>query len=149
MVYYFAANLFSVTEQQGAPLSDPNYLVQIHKDFTREELDFLRKVHKDVYIDNIIPEEYYDPEKRRAIFETEEQEDNLCGHLAYSISIAYRYTRAAKRPTPKKGSFDNLYNKAEKGDKTAMAAIADAYRTGIGTHANQRLADYWQKRAEH
>ena len=148
VIYYFAANLFSVTEQQGAPLSDPNYLVQIHNDFTREELDFLRKVHKDVYIDKIIPEEYFDPEKVHSCFESEEQEESLCDMFEKGISVAYRYTRAAKRPTPKKGSFDYLYNKAEKGDKKAMAAIADAYRTGIGTHANQRLADYWQKRSE-
>lgn len=147
-VYYFAANLFAVTEQVGAPLSDPNYLLQIHNDFTREELDFLRKVYKDVYIEKIIPEEIFDQDTRRTIFDSEEEEEVLCDLFAYSISVAYRYIRAKRRPTPKKGSFDDLYNKAEKGDKTAMAAIAEAYRTGTGTHANQRLADYWQKRSE-
>lgn len=148
VVYYFAVDLFAVTKQQGAPLSDPNYLLQIHKNFTRKELDFLRKVHKDIYIDKIIPEYCFNPEEKRKCFKSEEQEESPCGMFAKGISVAYRYTRAARRPSPKKGSFDYLYNKAEKGDKKAMATIADAYRTGIGTHANQRLADYWQKRSE-
>lgn len=148
VVYDFIANLFAVTEQVGAPLSDPNYLLEIHKDFERDELDFLRKVYKDVYIEKIIPEEFYDPEIRLTCFASEESEKNICDIFAYSISVAYRYVRAASRPKPGKGSFDYLYNNAEKGDKKAMAAIAEAYRTGTGTHANQRLADYWQKRSE-
>ena len=149
IVYDLAVNLFAETELLNAPLSDINYLVEIHRNFERDELDFLRKVHKDVYIDKIIPKEYFDPKKRKIYFDSNCQEARLCKILRHGIAVAFGYEDcAAIRPKTPKGSFDYLYNKAEKGNKKAMAAIAEAYRTGTGTHANQRLADYWQKRSE-
>lgn len=46
---------------------------------------------------------------------------------------------------PKKGSFDDIYRQAEKGDKTMMMQVAQAYRDGIGVHKNLRLADTWEQ----
>ena len=42
---------------------------------------------------------------------------------------------------PKKGSFDDIYRQAEKGDKAMMQQVAHAYRDGIGVHKNVRLAE--------
>lgn len=106
--------------------------------------NFLCKVHKDIYVDKIVPENFNSSKCDGMIVEDE----NLWTSLQRGIAIAYRYESPIKRPKPEKGSFDYLYNKAEKGDKKAMAAIAEAYRTGTDTHANQRLADYWLKRSE-
>lgn len=45
---------------------------------------------------------------------------------------------------PKKGSFDDIYRQAEKGDKAMMLQVAQAYRDGIGVHKNLRLAETWE-----
>lgn len=37
---------------------------------------------------------------------------------------------------PKKGSFDDIYRQAEKGDKTMILQVAQAYRDGIAVHKN-------------
>ena len=46
---------------------------------------------------------------------------------------------------PKKGSFDDIYRQAEKGDKAMMLLVAQAYRDGIGVHKNLRLAETWEQ----
>ena len=46
---------------------------------------------------------------------------------------------------PKKGSFDDIYRQAEKGDKAKMLQVAQAYRDGIGVHKNLRLAETWEQ----
>ena len=46
---------------------------------------------------------------------------------------------------PKKGSFDDIYRQAEKGDKAMMLQVAQAYRDGIGVHKNLRLAETWEQ----
>lgn len=45
---------------------------------------------------------------------------------------------------PKKGTFDDIYRQAEKGDKAMMMQVAHAYRNGIGVHKNPRLAETWE-----
>ena len=49
---------------------------------------------------------------------------------------------------PKKGSFDDIYRQAEKGDKEMMLQVARAYRDGIGVRKNIRLAKTWEQIAE-
>lgn len=46
---------------------------------------------------------------------------------------------------PKKGSFDDIYRQAEKGDKTMILQVAQAYRDGIAVHKNLRLAETWEQ----
>lgn len=46
---------------------------------------------------------------------------------------------------PKKGSFDDIYRQAEKGDRDMMMQVAQAYRDGIGVHKNLRLAETWEQ----
>ena len=46
---------------------------------------------------------------------------------------------------PKKGSFDDIYRQAEKGDKAKMLQVAQAYRDGLGVHKNLRLAETWEQ----
>ena len=46
---------------------------------------------------------------------------------------------------PKKGSFDDIYRQAEKGDREMMMQVAQAYRDGIGVHKNLRLAETWEQ----
>ena len=74
--------------------------------------------------------------------------------------MAFGYQELPKRPRPKKGSFDWLYNQAEKGyvaslkdeateqDYANMRAVAEAYRTGNGVRQNLRLADCWEEMAQ-
>lgn len=75
--------------------------------------------------------------------------------------MAFGCAEPPKRSRPQKGSFDWLYNQAEKGyiaslkdkateqDYQYMQALADAYRNGNGVRQNMRLADCWEKMAKH
>lgn len=74
--------------------------------------------------------------------------------------MAFGYQELPKRPRPKKGSFDWLYNQGEKSylaklnykatelDYANMRAVAEAYRTGNGVRQNLRLADCWEEMAQ-
>lgn len=76
------------------------------------------------------------------------------------VAQAFGYTDLPKRPHPKKGSFDWLYNQGEKSylaklnhkatelDYANMRAVAEAYRTGNGVRQNLRLADCWEEMAQ-
>ena len=75
--------------------------------------------------------------------------------------MAFRYEAPPKRPRPQKGSFDWLYNQAEKSylaklshketeqDYKNMRALAEAYRNGDGVRQNIRLAECWEEMAKH
>lgn len=74
--------------------------------------------------------------------------------------MAFGYQELPKRPRPKKGSFDWLYNQGEKSylailhnkatdkDYATIRAVAEAYRTGNGVRQNLRLADCWAEMTE-
>lgn len=80
--------------------------------------------------------------------------------MALYVPMAFGYIELPKRPRPKKGSFDWLYNQAEKGyvaslkdeateqDYANMRTVAEAYRTGNGVRQNLRLADCWEEMAQ-
>lgn len=68
-------------------------------------------------------------------------EDDLW--LRDALLQAYGVVDLPKRPRPKKGSFDQLYINAEKGDKESRHKLVEAYRNGIGVKANAKLADWW------
>lgn len=148
----FSVHLFKVAEfvrmLYHIPVLDSDYCLLEQKGLPQKELNFLRKVRRDYYVNKIIPEEFYDPRHEKEDDLPEDDEDGFCLALSLAIANAYGVLPTRRRPRPKSGSFDYLYNKAEKGDKKAMSAIANAYRTGTGTHANQRLAEYWLKRSE-
>lgn len=63
--------------------------------------------------------------------------------LRDALLQAYGVVDLPKRPRPKKGSFDQLYINAEKGDKESRHKLAEAYRNGIGVKANAKVADWW------
>lgn len=81
-------------------------------------------------------------------------------YLLLAVEQAFGYTDLPKRPHPKKGSFDWLYNQGEKSylaklnhkatelDYANMRAVAEAYRTGNGVRQNLRLADCWDEMAQ-
>ena len=80
--------------------------------------------------------------------------------MALYVPMAFGYIELPKRPRPKKGSFDWLYNQGEKSylaklnhkateqDYANMRAVSEAYRTGNGVRQNLRLADCWEEMAQ-
>lgn len=156
VVYDFAVSLFKQANTllrlydilHDVPASDTDFQLLEQRGLPQEESELLRKVQSDFYVEKIIPKDFFDPVKRIEWYGTEEAEENIFNALSLAIAKAFELISTPKRPGPRFGSFDFLYKKAKKGDKKAIAAIAEAYRTGTGTHANQRLADYWQKRSE-
>ena len=77
-----------------------------------------------------------------------------------SAYFSVTFVRPPKRPRPKKGSFDWLYNQGEKSylaklnneatkqDYANMRTVAEAYRTGNGVRQNLRLAECWEEMAQ-
>ena len=63
--------------------------------------------------------------------------------LPYALAQASDAVPGRQNRSPKKGSFDWHYARAEKGYLDSMAFISDAYRTGDGVMQNDLMADIW------